>query len=98
MAWHRPRFRLLHLISLVAVVAAELSILPVGVSGGVVVLTVASAVLASVSGPLLWIEWATIVAIHAILIALLVPAIQHSHGRRSKATPATTTAPASGKI
>jgi hypothetical protein len=98
MAWHRPRFRPIHLIALVAVLAVEFAILPARASIGVAGLTVFCAVLASVSGPLTRIEWVVIVAIHALLILLLLPAVKGSHGRRPRPTPSTTTGPESGMI
>jgi membrane protein implicated in regulation of membrane protease activity len=98
MPWHRPQFRLLHLIALVAVLAAEFAILPRSFSAGVAVLSIVSAILAAVSGPLTKVEWAVIVAIHALLIALLAPAVQGSHGRSGKPRPAPTSHPAGSKI
>ena len=97
MAWHRPRYKMSHLIVLVAVLSAEFAILPMSFAMGVVALTLLSVAGASVAGPLSKVEWAAIVAIHALLIALLAPAVKHSHGRQPMA-PATTTGPPSGKI
>jgi hypothetical protein len=98
MPWHKPRFRLVHLIVLVAVLAVEFALLPRSFSAGVAALTVVTSILAAVSGPFTRMEWASIVAIHALLILLFAPAVQSSHGRPRKPKPATTIAPVSGKI
>jgi hypothetical protein len=93
MPWHKPRFRLVHLIVLVVVVALDFGLLPTSVSPGIAALTLATALLASVNGPISKMEWAVIVAIHALLILLLAPAAHHSHSRPRKPGPATTSAP-----
>ncbi len=98
MAFHKPRFRPIHLLDLGVIMAAEFAILPGSVAIGVMVLSLVTALLVSISGPLTKTEWASIVVTHAILIALLVPAVKHSHGRPRKPKPAPTTAPPSVKI
>jgi hypothetical protein len=98
MGLHGPRFRLSGLIVLVAVVAVEFALLPRSCSPGVAVLTLVSAIWASVMGPLMKRDWVAIVVIHGILIALLAPAMKHSHGKRRGPAPAATGGPRSGKI
>lgn len=98
MPLHKLRYRLVHLTTLVAVLAVEFALLPRSFSAGVAGLTVASSLLAAVAGPISRVEWAIIIVIHALLIALLAPALQSSHHLPRKPRPATTSGPASGKI
>jgi hypothetical protein len=98
MTWHKPQFTLANLVLLIAVLAVEFALLPGLCSVGAVILTLTSALLAAVAGPLTQLDWAAIFAIHVILIGLLVPAAQGSSGRPRKPGPARTSDPASGKI
>ncbi len=98
MAFHKPRFQPIHLLDLGVVLAAEFMILPRSISAGIVALSLVIALLVSISGPLTKAEWASVVVILAILIALLVPAVKHSHCRPRKPKPAPTTVPPSVKI
>jgi hypothetical protein len=97
MSWQKPRFKLAYLIAVVAVAAVEFSLLPSSFSAGVAGLTVFASILAAVLGPFTKLEWAIIVMIHAVLIALLAPAVKSSHSHARKPGPSTI-APVSNKI
>jgi hypothetical protein len=79
MAWHKPRFTLLHLALLVCVVAVELAVMPAPWSCGMAGFRAACALLGAHVGPLKTDEWIGVVAIHLFLIFLVEPSTRHSH-------------------
>ena len=64
MPWHKPRFKLVQLILLVAVVAVELAAVPAPHSWIFVGLGLIFALLTSILGPLMKIEWLAIALFH----------------------------------
>jgi hypothetical protein len=73
MPWHKPRFRLVHLIVLVAVVAVELVAMRFPVSCIFAVLSLITALLAASLGPLTKIEWFGIASVFYCVYSLLGP-------------------------
>lgn len=98
MPWHKPRFKLLQLVVLVAVLAVEFALLPSSFSTGIAIFTLVWAILVSVSGPLTRLEWVAVIALHILLIAFLAPAVKHSSCPERKPGPSATTGPPSAKI
>ena len=98
MPWHKPRFRLIHLVALVAVSAIILAAFSTRLGLAFWSFSVVAFLVAAYSRQPTKDEWAAIAVILAILVALLVPALQSSHHPPRKPRPSATSGPSSGKI
>ena len=73
MPWHKPRFRVVHLIVLVGVVAVEFAAVWEEFAWIMAGLSILSALLASILGPFTKIEWLCIALFHFFVWGVVAP-------------------------
>lgn len=98
MAFHKPRFRPIHLLDLGVVLAAEFMIWSAPYSLMMAATTLFFAFFLSVTERPSILDWLAILAAHGVMASLSLPSVQPHGGRHAKPRPATTTAPPSVKI